>query len=343
MRAGLTTAGVMDDLGRVAIVQSDSRFCDPEAATATGVRTLPYWWRSVMLNAQWAHRQGYSHLTYCIKACAAASTASTQTSVAALAAAWCKIPAISDALQTRQYKTVLYLDSDAFWNRTDSGLQALGRYMWPGDWSSAADGGGSFFFGCNLPWAGEDRGRRQWNWTAENAARGPPNTGVMLIRRNAASLATLTEWWRAPFVMPRWNQRHQWEQSVLWQLWHTQPGFATPLRVLSDPADGKCMRTMDRKQPSVVAHIPGGGVRGPLAVQRREDHFRTANLKGVATGAAWSTEVAWLSDAAAGTDAAPLQVPIPSARMRKRCTQRLIVGAGATSVPRLKPCVQIRD
>ena len=314
---------------------------------AAGVHSLPYWWRSVMLNAQWAGLNGYSHLTYCIQACAAARTESTQMPVVALAAAWCKIPAISDALQTRQYKTVLYLDSDAFWNRTDSSLQALGRYMWPGDWSSAAGGGGSFFFGCNLPWAGEDRGRRQWNWTAENAARGPPNTGVMLIRRNAASLATLAEWWRAPFVMPRWNQRHQWEQSVLWQLWHAQPGFATPLRVLSNPADGKCMRTMDRKQPSVVAHIPGGGVRGPLAVQRREDHFRAAHPDRMAPWTEWSTEVVWLSHrhgaspAATGTDAAPLQVPIPSARMRKRCTQLLTVNSGTTGGPRLRPCIQV--
>ena len=187
-------------LGSVGIVQSDSRYCNPEHDTL-GIRAWPYWWYSVAMNAQWAWQKGYEHLTYCITVCTAADSSSSSTAV--LAMAWCKIPVIADVLQQRRHDTILYLDSDAFWNRTSAGMEALGLFFWPGDWRLDPHGGGSIYFGCNLPWAGEDRGRRQWNHSWENGDRGPPNTGVILIRNSAASLATFASWWRAPFSSPR--------------------------------------------------------------------------------------------------------------------------------------------
>lgn len=277
-----------------------------------------------MMNAQWARRQGYEHLTYCISQCTA--TYGDGSFTAALASAWCKLPVLADVLQTKLHDTVLYLDSDAFWNGTQkSGLEALGRFMWPGDWLDSNAGGGSIFFGCNLPWNGEDRGRRQWNRSWVNGNRGPANTGAMLLRRDAAALATLTEWWRTPFSMPRWNQKHQWEQSALWEIWRTKPSFASALRVLSDPASGDCMRTMDRRRPSLIAHIPGGG-RSVLSV--RESYFLAADPRQRLRATPWSTMFVELGKEA--------QVVPPSA-LHRRCVRRLSVDAHAATV-RMEPC-----
>mmetsp|Transcript_62882 Transcript_62882/g.124202 ORF Transcript_62882/g.124202 Transcript_62882/m.124202 type:complete len:317 (-) Transcript_62882:599-1549(-) len=277
--------GVRISPGRVAVVQSDSRFCRVEDTLVD----LPYWWRSVRMNAQWAYRQGYTHLTYCVPHCTTSRSSTIQVSV--LSAAWCKLPTLMTVLRTHRYDTVLYLDSDAFWNITGKSLRSLGHFMWPGDWSdtsSTENSAGSIFFGCNLPWAGEDRGRRQWNRSWINGARGPPNTGVMLLRCDDRAMTTLSDWWHAPLYIPRWNQKHQWEQSALWQLWHTRAGFAEPLRVLSDPASGDCMRTMDRSVTAPIVHVPGGG---RLALKQRNEVFRAADADEQAQNAPWTT---WL-------------------------------------------------
>ena len=313
-------------VGRSVVVQSDTRYCNPERADV-GVRAWPFWWRSAMINAVWAaQRAGYEHYTYCVSECVAADASG---STVLLASAWCKIPVLADVVQAKLHDTILYLDSDAFWNSTSSNLDALGRFMWPGDWtkSAAEPGGGSFFFGCNLPWNGEDRGRRQWNRSWENGYRGPPNTGAMLLRRDAASLATLSAWWHTPFSMPRWNQKHQWEQSALWELWRTQPGFATPLRVLSDPDSGDCMRTMDRKRPSLIAHVPGGG---RSMLMEREAHLQAADPQNLLRAQPWSTTLVQLGRGAQ-------TVPVPQGLSRSRCAQQLVVGANAATV-RLHPC-----
>ena len=319
---GVTSASdVASRSGRVAIVQSDNRYCDP-IDSELGVRSWPYWWSSVMLNAQWARRHGYQHLTYCVLRCLA--TDGHGYAQVDLAPAWCKIPVLADVLQSKLHDSILYLDSDAFWNSSRS-MAALQRYVWAGDWNG--DAAGSVFFGCNLPWNGEDRGRRQWNRSWENGSRGPPNTGVMLLRGNARSLATLTAWWRAPFTMPRWNERHQWEQSALWEMWHTVPRFATPLRVLSDPTTGDCMRSMDRKRVSIVAHIPGGG-RSVLKV--REAFFTAAERQQRARATPWATVFVKLGGRA-------LALPPVRTPSDRRCLQELQVAANAESV-RLLPC-----
>ena len=75
-----------------------------------------------MINAQWAERHAYDHYTYCVSECVAADAQGRST--ATLASAWCKIPVLADVLQKNLHDTVLYLDSDAFWNSTGTTLDA---------------------------------------------------------------------------------------------------------------------------------------------------------------------------------------------------------------------------
>ena len=249
----MATASFSGD--KVAVMQSDSRMCDPPAnATASS----SYWWLTVQINARWAEVHGYDHLTYCIRRCLRAPGVP-------LAPAWCKLLALQDALRWNRWHTLLYIDSDAFWY-ADAGIAALDAFVAPTDVPAAA----SVLFGCNLPYAAEDRGRRPWGKDWLNGERGPANTGVMVVRNASSARATLSMWWNATYSMPHWNNRFGWEQSALWELWK-RPAFAAPLRVLSNmsgvgPPDrrgthyeGDCMRTMDRSRRSSIWHLPSGG------------------------------------------------------------------------------------
>ena len=241
--------------GRVAVVQSDSRMCEPPSNTTASHN---YWWVTAQINARWAEAHGYDHLTYCYERCLRAPDVD-------VSAAWCKLLALRDALRWNRWDTLLYLDSDAFWN-APSGIAALDAYIGAADEPERA----GVLFGCNLPYASEDRGRVRWGKSWLNGERGPANTGVMIIRNVAAAHYALSAWWNATYEMPHWNTRFAWEQSALWALWK-HPAFAAPLRVLSNlsaqgPPDrtgtiyeGDCMRTMDRSRPSPIVHLPSGG------------------------------------------------------------------------------------
>ena len=323
---GVDPVGRESAMLRIAVVQSDSRVCDP-LSNSTGIGALPYWWQSIMMNAQWASQRGYSHLTYCISRCVAASGPHGMPPLTELHSAWCKLPVLFDALQSHSFDTVLYLDSDAFWNRTGRGLDVLHEYTCAVDWSVpsiSSSIAGSIFFGCNLPWAAEDRGRRRWNRTLENGAAGPPNTGVILVRHTSEALTALATWWLAALSMPRWAKHHAWEQSALWELWRTRSDFARSLRVLASRHTGECMRTMDLARPSPIVHAQGGG--NPRARQiQRDAYFRSSNrapgqLRALAMP--WSTQLVHL-----GED--PLHV---LSMTQRRCAQYLHVRAGVKGV-----------
>ena len=241
--------------GHIAVVQSDSRMCElPVSATAP----VSYWWMTAQINARWAGLHGYDHVTYCHKLCVRASSVS-------LSPAWCKLLALQDALRWDRWDTLMYLDSDAFWS-APSGLELLDAFVGAADTPSEA----SMFFGCNLPYAAQDRGHVRWSRSWRNGERGPANTGVIVIRNEPSARATLSAWWNATYEMPQWNTRFAWEQSALWELWK-RPSFAAPLRVLNNLSanglpdrlgvryEGDCMRTMDRTMPSPIAHLPSGG------------------------------------------------------------------------------------
>ena len=242
--------------GRVAVVQSDSRMCDPPANASASDR---YWWLTVQINARWAEAHGYDHMTYCIRSCVRAPRVR-------MSPAWCKLLVLQDLLNWNRWDNLLYLDSDAFWNQPSTGVVALDAFIGPDDTPSTA----SVLFGCNLPYASEDYGRRRWNRSWVNGERGPANTGVMVIRNSSSARQALSAWWNATYFMPWWNTKFGWEQSALWELWK-RPSFAAPLRVLSNLSaygppdklgtryDGDCMRTMDRSRPSLITHLPSGG------------------------------------------------------------------------------------
>lgn len=176
---------------RAAVLQADNRLCTPPD-NMTAPRG--YWWKTVQINSMWAAVHGYSHLSYCIPRCRHA----TASKDAPLSPAWCKLLAIQDALLWNRWDVVMYLDSDAFWNHTHLGLDALDAHTWPEDWHTAGGAGASLFFGCNLPYAAEDFGRRRWNTSWTNGERGPANTGVIVARNSLGAHLALARWWAVP-------------------------------------------------------------------------------------------------------------------------------------------------
>lgn len=112
-----------DSLGRIAVVQADSRFCSspaepqsqPDAAAAA------YWWKSVALTGQWASRHGYSHFCFCVRRCVRckrmeARERSMPGSQRALrgrlvpGAAWCKLRAMAFVLRSKSYDSAVFLE-----------------------------------------------------------------------------------------------------------------------------------------------------------------------------------------------------------------------------------------
>ena len=278
------------------VVQADSRFCQHGERAQTlgdGSSRLHYWWESARANALWAARHGYLHTLYCLDESCEHEVAGN------LYAAWCKLRALQDVLSNRVTNSnrdapqgallsigmVLFLDSDAFWHRPDMPIERLlGQYVPAGDWAARGADASSIFFGCNLPWKGEDRGKRRWNATLTNAERGPPNTGVMLLRNTASAREALRAWWSVPATTPQWNRNFAWEQSALWELWARQPGFARRMRVLHDERRNECMRTMDPQHPSPIVHVAGGRVEPG----RREGRLDALGLRRNVS-AAWFT------------------------------------------------------
>ena len=292
-------------VGPISVVQADTRYCEldqdqfrsgltPLGGDPSG--RLKYWWESARANALWAMRYGYLHRLYCLE------EACKHEAAGHLFVAWCKLRALQHAIgggelsahgrlqtssqesdssgstaQAAQAGLVLFLDSDAFWQRPDRGFDiVLQRYIPQADWSAHGPDQVGIFFGCNLPWNGEDRGRRQWNATTTlNGERGPPGTGVMLLLQTPAARGLLSEWWGVATWYPKWNRMFAWEQSALWELWARRRTAAQRMRVLHDAAANKCMRSMDPRHPSPIAHVAGGA----LAPSRREARLDAMGLR----------------------------------------------------------------
>jgi hypothetical protein len=319
-------------LGPVSVVQADTRYCaldpgkalaaEPTASRSLLLPRLHYWWESARANALWAERYGYRHRLYCLEA------ACEHRSGARLFVAWCKLRALRDAVgdtgsrgagstfpssasshslgstaDAARAGVALFLDSDAFWQRPEMSIAAMmQQYIPEEDWQQArgADQVG-IFFGCNLPWNGEDRGRRQWNATTLHGERGPPGTGVMLLLHSPVTRELLDAWWDVATWNPTWNRKFAWEQSALWELWAQRRSAAERMRVLHDAAANKCMRSMDPRHPSPIAHVAGGS----LAPGRREARLDAMGLRalvhnythghGATSACAWRSEITWIA------------------------------------------------
>ena len=294
-------------VGPISVVQADTRYCEldqdqfrsgltPLGGDPSG--RLKYWWESARANALWAMRYGYLHRLYCLE------EACKHEAAGHLFVAWCKLRALQHAIgggelsahgrlqtssqesdssgstaQAAQAGLVLFLDSDAFWQRPDRGFDiVLQRYIPQADWSAHGPDQVGVFFGCNLPWNGEDRGRRQWNATTTlNGERGPPGTGVMLLLQTPVARGLLSEWWGVATWNPKWNRRFAWEQSALWELWAQKRPAAQRMRVLHDATARKCMRSMDPRHPSPIAHVAGG-----MTPSRREARLDALGLRQLA-------------------------------------------------------------
>ena len=69
-------------LGKVAVLQSDNRFCAAIMHCRNGGNgsslLSSYWWKSVRINALWAQRHGYDHVrNYSLRTLRAAPTAAS--------------------------------------------------------------------------------------------------------------------------------------------------------------------------------------------------------------------------------------------------------------------------
>jgi hypothetical protein len=230
-------------IGRVALVQLDTRFCTHPRewrASLPGLRAAWFWWSGVRLNSRWAEKQGHDHILFCVKrGCACGGRK----------ASWCKIKAVAAVLRELRYDTVLFVDSDAYLPHPTVSLPSmLQRYVWPGEWRSSRGAPlPALFFACNHPfvngWPSRPRENTSLPPSLEEqlVRRGPPNSGVFVARNTPEALEALRAWWTArpdaAWAPTRraWPWHTQWqEQGALWDLFlSNSSGFSRVARVLS--------------------------------------------------------------------------------------------------------------
>ena len=225
-----------------AVIQMDNRFCgimptnasaaDSSTSVTPGVRfcrpvisgssDATYWMRSLAINALWAARWGYLHLTYCAHECP------HQDSGEARHVVWCKIVALAHAMaRLPQDAMVLYLDSDAWWDAADLSLPALLH------WQASTS---ILMFACNWPYlACRAHGRRgcgtEWN---KSLKRSPPNTGVVLARNTVRARALLQLWWNTPSMVDATDVVGCPEQQALWHLMSASKDFRQDVGVFTN-------------------------------------------------------------------------------------------------------------
>lgn len=236
---------------------------------------------------------------------------------------------------------VLFLDSDAFWRESAVTFdQLLHQYVPAPDWAARGRDAASIFFGCNLPYKSEDRGKRRWNSSLINAERGPPNTGVMVLRNTASVRDQLRTWWATAATTPQWNFKHAWEQSALWHLWARQPEFARGVRVLHDEQRNACMRTMDPHFWSPIVHVALGQGSSAKQNERREAMLEEMGLR-QNVSRSWATCLTQLPMAPRSADhgADRQALPNPGAsELTSRCGSSQLLEVSAEGIVQLRAC-----
>ena len=97
-------------IGRLALVQADSRFCNGSISQVLGngdtsVLGALFWWKSAKLNGLWARKQRYDHYLFCVDRCTYRDANRTWQP---RNPAWCKLKAVTAVLQARMHDSVLW-------------------------------------------------------------------------------------------------------------------------------------------------------------------------------------------------------------------------------------------
>ena len=227
------------EMSATAILQMDNRFCGIQSKDVNRNMTQPstswlpfcrqvqsqpadatYWHRSLAINAQWAASWGYIHLTYCARACPHLDGEPRHVT-------WCKIVAVMHAMRTLPAEsTILYLDSDVYWNMTSVSLPEMLQWTPPAS---------PLVFGCNYPYAacrGRSRTKEcgtEWN---RGLKRAPPNSGIMIVRNNARAREMLYTWWNTPSLVDSTNVKYCPEQASLWDIMVRHADFRRDVDVI---------------------------------------------------------------------------------------------------------------
>jgi hypothetical protein len=252
---GVNSAQSQGQFGRVMVVMADNRKVQP----MDGKGIDEYWSLSYELNRRWACRHGYDITYYRFKdyykllhptlsitgvvnpiaACKQdwPSTPSAQEGGDGgnrlwREAAYCKLAAFGDALISKDYDTVVWMDSDLFMEQPEVGLEELVRRFPP---VKCKKWGGS---ACEPD--GDARDAEFWfaeNWPWDKAM---PNSGFFIVRNKGLVHEALAAWWNVRELA----HNGIFEQHSLWELirsrhWITKHMALMPLKAMTPEAKGK--------------------------------------------------------------------------------------------------------
>jgi len=188
-----------------------------------------YWSLALALNLRYACHQGYDFTYYLLVGGSTDSKLAQSCSHARLgtrSSPWCKLPAIAHAL-SRGYKTVVFIDSDAFFSaQTVSVDSILRKYGKAFDYTNA-----TLVLPSNQPWK---------DYHA--------NTGLQIWKNRPHAMTLLKAWWD----VDTHAKRHAFEQSGLEKLLIESP---THLSLISTVRVLDKMRILGAKAYSEVIHI----------------------------------------------------------------------------------------
>ena len=187
---------VAAQLHRGAVVQAESR--PPSNASA-------YWVHCVALNMRYAWRWRLDYLLYAPADATGETLAYRRRHVA-----WTRVPAIAHALFTLRYRSAIYLDSDAIFNRFDASVPSFLAAALADRQSDA-----------RKPLANPARAHAATLWnhpypTREGKAR-PSHTGIMFFNGTEWAGHILARWWYGTCCGGRYDRPGQpgrdWDQG----------------------------------------------------------------------------------------------------------------------------------
>ena len=187
---------VAAQLHRGAVVQAESR--PPSNASA-------YWVHCVALNMRYARRWELDYLLYAPADATGETLAYRKRHVA-----WARVPAIAHALFTLRYRSAIYLDSDAIFNRFDASVPSFLAAALADRQSDA-----------RKPLANPARAHAATLWnhpypTREGKAR-PSHTGIMFFNGTEWAGHILARWWYGTCCGGRYDRPGQpgrdWDQG----------------------------------------------------------------------------------------------------------------------------------
>ena len=303
--ANATQPPASNALGKIGLVMYDNRFCSTAKATAghsdsstssariCGMQAgdpQSFWWITAAINNAWASVHGYELLLYCMHNCRHPDSGERRSPQ------WCKLIALSHALALGRFQTLLYLDTDAFWEDAEKSMldglvhrfapellqQPLQQqqqqhpppprsppFLSPTDPTSAATAASAppaIWFGCNSPW---DFCGVPWSYSEPHAASGAAGTGLILVRNDQRARILLREWWHARngWARPQNFRRTGTcsDQAVLWRMWSARHDLAAWMQVFGRPLNRTAAGAVDSVAAAAAAAAAASAADGAPA------------------------------------------------------------------------------